>query len=164
MWYAGIDWANDHHDVVVIDERSHQVASKRVSHTKAGMDELVQVLEGIVGSAPKEQLACVLETNRGLLITALLEAGFPVYPVNPKTLDRRRVASGAKTDRIDAYLLAKLGRSELADLRRLEPDSPTIAELKALTRDQQALIQMQTSLVNQLTGRVRGQRCHCPLP
>ena len=20
MWYAGIDWANDHHDVVVIDE------------------------------------------------------------------------------------------------------------------------------------------------
>jgi transposase len=152
MWYAGIDWANDHHDVVVIDEHGRQVASQRVLHTKAGVEELTRVLEGILGSAPKEQLACVLETNRGLLITALLEAGFPVYPVNPKTLDRRRVASGAKTDRIDAYLLAKLGRSELADLRRLEPDSPKIAELKALTRDQQALIQMQTSLVNQLTA------------
>ncbi len=152
MWYAGLDWANDHHDVVVIDESGRQVASKRVPHTKAGVDELTKLLDGIVGAAPKESLACVIETNRGLLITALLEAGFPVYPVNPKTLDRRRVASGAKTDRIDAYLLAKLGRSELADLRRLEPDSPTIAELKALTRDQQALIQMQTSLVNQLTA------------
>lgn len=56
------------------------------------------------------------------------------------------------TDRIDAYLLAKYGRSEFADLRRLEPDSPLIAELKALTRDQDHLIQMQTRLLNQLTA------------
>jgi len=34
----------------------------------------------------------------------------------------------------------------------LEPDSPQIAELKALTRDQDALIQGQTRLVNQLTA------------
>lgn len=46
----------------------------------------------------------------------------------------------------------KHGRSELEDLRRLEPDSPIIAELKALTRDQDTLIQMQTRLVNQLTA------------
>ena len=84
MWYAGLDWANDHHDVVIIDEAGHQVASKRVSHTKAGVEELIRLLESILGSSDKEQLACVIETNRGLLITALLEAGFRVYPVNPK--------------------------------------------------------------------------------
>ena len=44
-----------------------------------------------------------METNHGLLISALLEAGFPVYPLNPKTVDRRRKPSGAKTDAIDAY-------------------------------------------------------------
>jgi hypothetical protein len=44
------------------------------------------------------------------------------------------------------------GRSEFADLRRLEPDSPLVAELKTLTRDQDSLIQMQTRLVNQLTA------------
>ena len=49
-------------------------------------------------------------------------------------------------------MLAKHGRPEWADLRRLEPDSPKIAELKALTSDQDALIQMQTRLVNQLTA------------
>jgi transposase len=87
-----------------------------------------------------------------LLITALLEAGFAVYPVNPKTVDRRRNAAGVKTDQIDAYLLAKTGRSDLADLRRLTPDSPLIQELKALTRDQDGLIQSQTRLVNQLTA------------
>jgi transposase len=152
MWYAGLDWADEHHDVVIIDEAARQVASKRAAHTTEGVDELISLLKSIAGAAFKEDLACIVETNRGLLITALLEAGLTVYPVNPKTIDRRRVASGAKTDRIDAYLLAKLGRSDLVDLRRLEPDSPTIQQLKALARDQDGLIQMQTGLVNQLTA------------
>ena len=97
-------------------------------------------------------MACIIETTHGLLIASLLEAGWPVYPVNPRTVDRRRSASGAKTDIIDAYLLAKTGRADLADLHRLTPDSEKIAELKLLTRDQDALIRMQTRLVNQLTA------------
>jgi transposase len=151
-WYAGVDWADTHHDVVVIDADGQQVASKRVAHTKAGLEALVQFLEGISGPGQKEHLACSIETKHGLLIAALLEAGFAVYPVNPKTLDRRRAPSGAKTDLIDAYLLAKTGRSDLADLRRLPPDSPLLEDLKSLTRDQEQLIQMQTRLVNQLTA------------
>src|SRR6266487_3962971 len=135
MLYAGLDWANDHHDVVVIDEAGRKLASKRVKHTKEGLDELTQFLEGFTGTEHKDQMACIAETNRGLLIAAVLEAGFSVYPVKPKVADRRRAASGAKTDQIDAYLLAKLGRAELADLRKLQPDSAIIAELKELTRD-----------------------------
>ena len=67
-------------------------------------------------------------------------------------MDRRRGASGAKTDTIDAYLLAKTGRADLADLHRLIPDSEKVTELKQLTRDQDGLIRMQTRLVNQLTA------------
>lgn len=149
MWFAGIDWADRHHDVVVIDEAGQKVAQLRVEHTPEGLAKLIHFLQAI---GPLDHIACIIETTHGLLITALLEAGVTLYPVNPKTIDRKRAASGAKTDLIDAYLLAKHGRSELADLRRLDPDSPTIAELKALTRDQDALIQMQTRLVNQLTA------------
>jgi transposase len=152
MWYAGLDWADDHHDLVVIDEASTKLAAKRFAHTKAGLEELTRFLESFTGPEHKDQLACIIETSRGLLISTLLEAGFTVYPVNPKVADRRRSASGAKTDQIDAYLLAKLGRAELADLSKLHPDSPSIAELKELTRDQDALVQMQTRLVNQLTA------------
>jgi transposase len=125
------------------------VAQVRVEHSAAGVNKLVRFLREI---GPIDQIACIVETKHGLLITALLEAGVPLYPVNPKTIDRKRAPSGAKTDLIDAYLLAKHGRSELADLRRLAPDQPKIAELKALTRDQQSLIQSQTRLVNQLTA------------
>lgn len=149
MWYAGLDWADSHHDVVVITEAGRQVASRRVAHTAEGLAELIAFLQGI---APLDQIACIIETNQGLLISTLLEAGCTIYPVNPKTIDRRRTASGAKTDAIDAYLLAKTGRSDLADLRKLTPDSVIVQELKVLTRDQDSLVQSQTRLVNQLTA------------
>src|SRR3989454_1162573 len=152
MWYAGVDWADQHHDALVINEQGQQVGSIRVDHSLQGFAKLTTFLQQIIGSEPKEQMACIIETTHGLLIAALLEAGWPVYPVNPRTVDRRRSASGAKTDTIDAYLLAKTGRADFADLRRLTPESELIAELKALTRDQDALIQMQTRLVNQLTA------------
>jgi len=150
MWYVGLDWVDTHHDVEVLDEAGKRVGVRRFAHNHAGLHELQAFLLGI---APEvEQLACIVETNHGLLITFLLEAGIPVYPVNPKTANQLRKSAGAKTDQIDAHLLAKLGRLELAELRRLEPDSAIVQELKTLTRDQDALIQTQTRLVNQLTA------------
>jgi len=152
MWFAGVDWADTHHDVLVIDEASRQVGSCHVAHSVEGLRQLQDFLLSICGPERKEEMACIIETSHGLLIAALLEAGYPVYPVNPKTVDRHRRASGAKTDQIDAYLLAKTGRADFADLHRLTPESEKIAELKGLTRDQESLIQMQTRLVNQLTA------------
>jgi transposase len=151
MWFCGIDWADDHHDALTIDEKGRQADSIRVAHTPEGLSQLDAYLEGIAGP-DHEQIACIVETKHGLLIAHLLEHGWPVYPVNPRTVERRRAPSGAKTDTIDAYLLAKTGRADFADLRRLNPDSELIQELKTLTRDQDALIQMQTRLVNQLTA------------
>src|SRR5260370_11944043 len=150
MWYVGLDWADTHHDVEVQDEAGKRIGARRFAHSHAGLHELQAFLLGIATSP--EDLACIVETSHGLLITFLLEAGIPVYPVIPKTANQLRKAAGAKTDRIDAHLLAKLGRLDLAELHRLEPDSPTVAELKTLTRDQDALIQTQTRLVNQLTA------------
>jgi transposase len=150
MQFCGIDWANDHHDAVCIDEHGHQLGSIRVAHSPEGLSQLDAYLERTAGPAGKEQLACIIETTHGLLIAHLLEQGWAVYPVNPRTVERRRAPSGAKTDPIDAYLLAKTGRADFVDLRRLNPDSEQIQELKTLTRDQQSLVQMQTRLVNQL--------------
>jgi transposase len=152
MWYTGIDWADEHHDALTIDETGHQLGRVRVDHTPQGFAKLDTFLMQIIGRAPKEHMACIIETTHGLLIIHLLEAGWPVYPVNPRTVDRRRSASGAKTDLIDAYLLAKTGRADFADLHRLTPDSEKVAELKQLTRDQDTLIRTQTRLVNQLTA------------
>jgi transposase len=153
MWYAGIDWADQHHDVVVIDDQGAIVLVQRVAHSVAGLQELVNVLRafGDVALHP-EQLACIIEISHGILITALLEAGLYVYPVPSDTVARRRKSAGSKTDRVDATLLARMGRSDLLELRRLRPDGPIIRELKVLTRDQDRLISAQTRVLNQLTA------------
>ncbi len=36
MWYSGIDWADEHHDALVIDEKGHQMGSIRVHHNPQG--------------------------------------------------------------------------------------------------------------------------------
>ena len=135
-----------------IDETGRQLGSIRVAHSPEGLSQLDTYLERIAGPGGREQMACIVETTHGLLIAHVLEQGWPVYPVNPRTVEKRRAPSGAKTDTLDAYLLAKTGRADFQDLRRLNPDSEHIQELKTLTRDQDALIQMQTRLVNQLTA------------
>lgn len=150
MWYVGLDWADTHHDVEVMDDAGKRVGARRFVHSHEGLDSMKQFVLSIATSP--EHLACIVETNHGLLITFLLEAGIPVYPVNPKTANQLRKVAGAKTDQIDAHLLAKMGRFNLAEMRQLEPDSPTVAELKTLTRDQDSLVQTQTRLVNQLTA------------
>jgi transposase len=148
MWYVGLDWADTHHDVEVLDEAGKRVGARRFAHSHEGLNELKRCVLSI--AVQPENLACIVETNHGLLITFLLEAGIPVYPVNPKSANQLRKSAGAKTDQIEAHLLAKIGRLDLAEMRRLEPDSPIVQELKTLTRDQNALIQTQTRLVNQL--------------
>lgn len=100
----------------------------------ARLAKLDEWLSQQLGSQSKDQMACsIIETTHSLLIAFLLERGWPVYAVNPLTVDRKRSASGAKT-----------GRADFADLHRLTPDSEKVAELKTLTRDQDSLIQMQT--------------------
>jgi len=110
----------------VLDEKGQQNGSLRVDHTPEGLARLNSFLESLTGPEHKEQMACIIETSHGLLIAFLLEKG---WPVNPRTVDRRRAASGAKTDALDAYLLAKTGRADLADLHRLTPDSELVQEL-----------------------------------
>jgi Transposase len=44
MWFAGIDWADSHHDTVVIDAAGRKVAQLRVEHTPDGLKKKVALL------------------------------------------------------------------------------------------------------------------------
>jgi transposase len=147
--FVGIDWSQNNHEICVINTEGNVKASFQVEHTHEGLkflcDKLRELTQGDLA-----KIGCALETNRGLLVNTLVEEGFNVYPINPREVDSRRKTSGAKTDRIDAKIIAKILRSDYQDLKKLEPDSETITELRQLTRDQNGLIQMQTALIQQL--------------
>jgi hypothetical protein len=71
-WYLAS--GPSYHDALVIDEMGQQVGSLRVAHTKAGLDDLKRFLLDIAKTP--EQLACIVETPRGLLIACTGYLGY----------------------------------------------------------------------------------------
>jgi hypothetical protein len=94
MWYVGLDWSDTHHDVVVLDETGHRVGTERFAHSYQGLEHLKHFLLSI--ASDPQQLACIVETTHGLLISFLLEAAIAVYPVNPKVASNLRKVAGAR--------------------------------------------------------------------
>jgi hypothetical protein len=63
MLYAGIDWADDHHNLVVIDDAGLTTGSLRVSHTSTG---LTQLHEFLAKFAPEQaEMACIALHHSG---------------------------------------------------------------------------------------------------
>jgi transposase len=146
-YHAGFDWARDHHDVIVIDGQGQIVADFRIEHTAAGW----RLWKEKIAAWPS--LSVAVETSFGAAIEALLESGVKVYPVNPMNAKRyreRKCSSDNKTDRHDAWALADALRLDGHGWRELTVGDPVVAELRVLCRDEVALIEERTALINQL--------------
>jgi len=149
--FCGVDWASDHHDICLVAEDGAVRWRGRIAHDPAGIERL---REAIAAQEVDPGEVCVgVETSHGLLVGALVEAGYVVYPINPKAAERfrdRRKPAGGKHDRLDAEVLAQAVRTDRASLRALLPDSPLANEIATLARDRHALVREHTRLLNQL--------------
>jgi len=153
MFYVGIDWADLKHEVRVVDEKGEGVAKFTIPHTAQGLTKLHRRLSMI--SPNRDELLLALETDKGLVVSFLLDLGYTVYPINPKVVSRYRDryrTSGAKSDPLDALVLANILRTDRHRFRPIMPDSTLARELKILTRDHQHLVKSRTALSNQLTA------------
>jgi transposase len=150
--FAALDWARDHHDVVVVDRLGAIVCELRFEHTAEGWRTLAKAFEKF---AP---VAIAIETCHGIAVEQLLAAGYTVYPVNPKSAQRyreRQSPSGVKDDRRDAWSLADALRLDGHAWKPLAAEDPLLAELRLLTRDEVQLIEQRTALINQLRAALR---------
>ena len=74
-----------------------------------------------------------IETDRGLLVGALLAAGYQVYSVNPQVVGRyrgRHQVSRARSDRGDAKVLADLVRTDRHNHRPVAGDTPAVEAVR----------------------------------
>ena len=150
--YAGFDWASDHHDVAVVDAQGKVVWQRRFAHTAEGWQELAAQLHKL------GTVAVAVETSQGMAVEQLLAHGFIVYPVNPKSAQRyreRKSPCGVKNDQLDAWSLGDALRLDGHGWKPLSPEDPLVAELRLLTRDEVALIEQRTALINQLIAALR---------
>ena len=147
IYYAGFDWAKDHHDVVVVNPQGKIIKDLTFEHSAEGWAKWKELV------AAYPHLAVAIETSQGAAIEQLLTSGVVVYPVNPKSAERyrdRKAPSGNKTDFLDAWSLADALRVDGHGWRALKPLDPLIQELRLLCRDEVDLIAKRTELVNQL--------------
>ncbi len=154
--YVGIDWAEAHHDICAMDETGTVLIKRRIADGLEGVAQL-HALVADHASEPN-QVVVGIETDRGLLVGALLAAGYQVYAINPLAASRyreRHVTSGAKSDPGDAKVLADLVRTDRHNHRPVSGDSELAGSLQVLARAHQNLIWSRQRLVNQLRNNLR---------
>jgi transposase len=154
--FVGDDWAEAHHDVCVLDEQGERLAKRRLPEGLAGIAQLHALLAEHA-SEPGE-VVIGIETDRGLWVAALLEAGYEVYAINPLAASRyrdRHAVSGAKSDSGDARVLADLVRTDRHQHRPVAADSTLAEAVKVLARAHQSLIWTRQRQVNQLRSTLR---------
>jgi transposase len=156
MIFVGIDWAEAHHDVCVLDKEGEVLATRRIPEGLEGVARL-HALVGEHAERPGDVIVGI-ETDRGLLVTALLGAGYLVYAINPLAASRyreRHTTSGAKSDRADARMLADLVRTDRQHHREVAPDSELHGAIKILARSHQNLIWTRQRQLNALRSALR---------
>jgi transposase len=157
--FVGDDWAEDHHDIEVMDEAGKVLAKKRLPAAAAGMTQL----HGLIGrfvpeGADDVEVVIGIETDRGPWVAALTAAGYLVFPVNPLQASRyreRHGVSGAKSDGGDAHMLADMVRTDSHQLRPAAGDSPEGQGIKVVARTHKTLIWDRTRQVQRLRHQLR---------
>ena len=90
---VGDDWAEDHHDIELMDEAGTVLARKRLPAGVAGIGQLHELIGRFVLRGDAE-VQVGIETDRGPWVAALSAAGYTVFPVNPLQASRYRAHVG----------------------------------------------------------------------
>jgi len=105
--YCGIDRAEGHHDIAVVDDTRTLLAKPRISDDPAGLAVLLQILLVGGNNTREGPVPVVVQTTRGLSVAGLRASGRPVYAINAFSASRcrdRHSASGRKSDHSDAMV------------------------------------------------------------
>jgi transposase len=157
--FVGDDWAEDHHDVEVMDEAGKVLARRRLPEGAAGIARLHALVGGFLGEDGDDaEVAVGIETDRGPWVAARAAAGYLVFAVNPLQAARfreRHGVSGAKSDAGDAHALADMVRTDSHQLRPAARDTPEAQGLKVLARAHKTMIWERTRAVQRLRHQLR---------
>ncbi|WP_433654210.1 IS110 family transposase [Nocardia sp. CA-128927] len=156
--FVGDDWAEDHHDVEVMDTAGRRLAKTRVPEGVAGMARLHAILGGLVDDADEVEVLVGIETDRGPWVGALVAAGYTVLAVNPLQAARfrdRLGVSGAKSDAGDAHVLADMVRTHSHELRPVAGDSARAEAVKVVARAHKTMIWDRTRHTQRLRHALR---------
>lgn len=148
---CGIDWAEGHHDIAIINAGGEVLARRRIDTGVSGFTELEELFAA--HAADPAAVPVAIETDKNLLVVALQGAGHPVYPINPRAVVRyreRHAQAGGKSDPGDALVLADILRTDAHRHRVMPRMSENALAIKALARQHQEAIWAEHQTISRL--------------
>jgi transposase len=131
--YVGIDWSEEKHDVVYLNEQGAILGQLTMSHSPEGMRNLEKTREYL--GVSRDECLVGVETAHNLIIDFLWDQGYPqVYVIAPsviKSCRGRYGNSGARDDQSDGRLIADTLRTDRLRLQPWQPDSLLTRQMKA---------------------------------
>ncbi|WP_138968821.1 IS110 family transposase [Streptomyces sp. YIM 121038] len=155
--FCGIDWAEHHHDVALVDEAGTLLAKARITDDAAGYHQLLAVLAEH-GDSPEDPIPVAIETSHGLLVASLRTGSRRVFAINPLAAARYRDRHGVsrkKSDPGDALVLANILRTDMHAHRPLPADSELAQAITVLARAQQDAVWTRQQVANQARSLLR---------
>jgi transposase len=155
--FCGIDWAEDHHDIALVDADGALLARRRISDNPVGLAQLLELLAEL-GDTGDDRVPVAIETPRGLLTACLRATGRGVYSINPMAVARyrdRHSTAGRKSDHGDAVVLANVLRTDSHAHRPLPADTELAQAIAVLARAQQDAVWARTAAHNKLRSHLR---------
>jgi hypothetical protein len=157
--FVGVDWAEAHHDVCILDGDGTVLGRRKIGDSFAGVGELHALVAAHLGDDDEaDQVVVGIEKDRGLIVTALVAANYQVYGINPMAAARyreRHHVSGSKSDPGDAKMLADLVRTDRQNHRQVAGDSALINGVQVLARAHQNAIWSRQRQVNALRSGLK---------
>lgn len=154
--FLGIDWANDKHDLCLLDATTGEKEFLQLAHKPEVLDAFLTQLRQ---RYPHQPIAVGVEQARGPLLFALLKYDFlTLYPIHPTTLARYREAfspSRAKDDPTDAAYATELLHQHRDRLTSWTPDDATTRTIQLLVEQRRRLVNERTRCSNRLTAALK---------
>ncbi len=155
--YCGIDWAEGHHDIAIVDQDGTLVSKKRIGDDPAGFTALTELLTA-AGDTAEDPIPVAIETPRGLMVAAIRATGRKVYAINPMAVARyreRHTMARSKSDHADAMTLANILRVDAHMHRPIPADTELAQAIAVLARAQQDAVWRRTKASNELRSLLR---------
>lgn len=157
MIYCGIDWAEQTHDIALVDDTGQLLAKRHITDDAAGYKILLDLLAEH-GDTQEAPIPVAIETSRGLLVAVLRTGERQVFAINPMAAARyrdRHSVSRKKSDPGDALVLANILRTDMHAHRPLPQDSDLGRAIAVLARAQQDATWNRQMIANQLRSLLR---------
>jgi transposase len=150
--YIGIDWSEDKHDVVFLNEAGAILGQLTMSHSPEGLANLEKTRQYL--GLSRDECLVALETAHSLVIDFLCDQGYGEMYITPpsviKSCRGRYGPSEGRTDRKDGRLIADVLRTDRARLTVWRADSLLTRQMKAKISLIDHLTRHQVRLSNRL--------------